>query len=102
MSSVETAAEAGLKLLLADVRPCLGREDRRKWISDKSCMFTVHSTYSFLLDRVVEEAIDDEILRVIQKLWLNDVMYKVSIFGWRLLLAKLSTRGALANKMLCV
>jgi hypothetical protein len=40
--------------------------------------------------------IDDDILHVIQRLWVNDIPFKVNIFGWRLLLAKHQTRGALA------
>jgi phosphoribosyl-dephospho-CoA transferase len=42
--------------------------------------------------------IELEIAMALQRLWSNDVPSKVGIFGRRLLLSKLSTRAALANR----
>jgi hypothetical protein len=42
--------------------------------------------------------IEPQIVMFLQRLWLNDVPFKVEMFGWRLLLSKLPTHTALANR----
>jgi hypothetical protein len=42
--------------------------------------------------------IEHDIALMLQIMWLNDVPSKVDIFGWRLLLSRLSIRAALASR----
>jgi hypothetical protein len=92
---IHAEVKTGVELLMlpTNIGPCREREEQRKWIPDKSVMFSVHLTYNFPLDRQVVEAIEHGIQHAIQKLWLNDILSKVSIFCRRSLLAKLRTRG---------
>ncbi|CAJ2655981.1 unnamed protein product [Trifolium pratense] len=76
--------------------------DSRRWGLTQSGIFSVNSTYEFLHSREVVVAIDENVVKALQQLWLNDVPSKVSIFGWRLLLSRLPTRMALARKSILV
>ncbi|CAJ2667257.1 unnamed protein product [Trifolium pratense] len=76
--------------------------DNRRWELTQSGIFSVNSTYEFLHSREVVVAIDENIVKALQQLWLNDVPSKVSIFGWRLLLSRLPTRMVLARKSILV
>jgi hypothetical protein len=53
--------------------------------------FYVKSCYFFILDRRQSEELDSDALEAVKKLWWNDVLSKVTIFGLRLLLDRLST-----------
>ncbi|CAJ2656345.1 unnamed protein product [Trifolium pratense] len=76
--------------------------DNRRWGLTQSGIFSVNLTYEFLHSREVVVAIDENVVKALQQLWLNDVPSKVSIFGWRLLLSRLPTRMALARKSILV
>ncbi|MCI05958.1 ribonuclease H protein, partial [Trifolium medium] len=93
----QQGAAADLQLLLFDVQP-KNKPDRRRWIPNQSGEFSVNSAYASLLSHG-ERKINDEILvDAIRRLWRNNIPSKVSIFGWRFLLARLPTRATLARK----
>ncbi|GAU23394.1 hypothetical protein TSUD_334420 [Trifolium subterraneum] len=73
-------------------------EDRWRWKSDLTGLFSVKSVYNFLQLRLESSYIEPDLLAAINKLWKNDIPSKVGVFGWRLLLEKLPTRAALASK----
>jgi hypothetical protein len=87
-----------LSLLLEQVQPRIGDDDRRRWLPHEAGFFTVKSAYVARLDSLVMPAIDPGTVQALKHLWLNNVPSKVSIFGWRLLLERLPTRDALFNK----
>lgn len=98
LSTPEVVVEMDLLLLLTNDKPSSERKDMRKWILKKSGSYRVNLVYCFLQPWTVIHAIDDDTLQTIHKLWKNDAPSKVSIFGCQLLLARLPTREALANK----
>ncbi|CAJ2628008.1 unnamed protein product [Trifolium pratense] len=93
---IEAAAE--LECLLSDISPIKDRTDYRKWITNNLGMFSVNSAYCFLQNCYSPLTINSNVVDALQDLWANDVPSKVSIFGWRLLLARLPTRKALERK----
>ncbi|XP_045831366.1 uncharacterized protein LOC123922712 [Trifolium pratense] len=93
---IEAAAE--LECLLSDISPNKDRTDYRKWITNNLGMFSVNSAYCFLQNCYSPLTINSNVVDALQDLWANDVPSKVSIFGWRLLLARLPTRKALERK----
>jgi hypothetical protein len=74
------------------------RPDSWRWIPGTAGTFSVKSCYSFLLDSRQSEALDAAVLDEVKKLWRNDLPSKVLVFGWRLLLDRLPTRGALHHR----
>ncbi|XP_045809935.1 uncharacterized protein LOC123904295 [Trifolium pratense] len=90
-------AAADLQLLLFDVQP-KNKPDGRRWIPNQSGEFSVNSAYSSLLSRGKRRINDEFLVDAIWRLWRNNVPSKISIFGWKFLLARLPTRAALAKK----
>jgi hypothetical protein len=74
------------------------RPDSWRWIPGSAGIFSVKSCYNFLLETRQTEVIDDSVLEVIKKFWRNDLPSKVLVFGWRLLLERLPTKGALHRR----
>ncbi|CAJ2678430.1 unnamed protein product [Trifolium pratense] len=72
--------------------------DQWRWIPDSNGLFTVKSCYTNLLDLRQVELQDVHVLEAIRRLWKSDVPSKVNVFGWRLLLNRLPTRGALHHR----
>jgi hypothetical protein len=87
-----------LVTLLAGFSLSSDRQDSWRWIPGTAGIFSVKSCYSFLLETRQDEGIDDEVLHALKILWRNDVPSKVLFFGWRLLLERLPTRGALSHR----
>jgi hypothetical protein len=87
-----------LSTLLADISLSPDRLDSWRWIPGTTGTFSVKSCYSFLLDSRQSEAIEADVLEAIKKLWRNDLPSKVLVFGWRLLLDRLPTKGALHRR----
>jgi hypothetical protein len=85
-------------LLLEQFRPSIEISDRRKWIPHGAGLFSVNSAYVCLLNRLATEAIESTTLKALKKLWNTNIPSKGAVFGWRLLLDKLPTKGALFNK----
>jgi hypothetical protein len=99
LSNNDLATFHELSLLLEQVQPGVANSDRRRWIPHPACVFTVKSTYVFLLNRSdSDQQLDSTLKQALVKLWSANVPSKVSIFGWRLLLGKLPTREALYSK----
>jgi hypothetical protein len=98
LSETENASAHELLLLLDHFRPRRDMGDRRKWIPHAAGMFSVNSAYVSLLNRLEMEAIDSNTLLALKKLWKTNIPSKVAVFGWRLLLDKLPTKGALFHK----
>jgi hypothetical protein len=96
--------------LLVGFSLCPDRPNSWRWIPGTTCIFSIKSYYSFLLETPQAEAIDADVLDAIKNLWRNDLPSKVLVFGWRLLLERLPTRGALhhrgilanPNDLLCI
>jgi hypothetical protein len=101
-ATVLTVTEHGLardlSLLLEQVQPRIGDDDRRRWLPHAAGFFTVKSTYIARLYSLVMPTINSGTVQALKHLWLNSVPSNVSIFGWRLLLERLPTREALFNK----
>jgi hypothetical protein len=87
-----------LSLLLEQVYPGLGISDRRRWSPNEAGVFTVKSTYMYLLYRSGPDQLEPSVEQALKKLWKANVPSKVGIFGWRLLIDKLPTRDALFRK----
>jgi hypothetical protein len=85
-------------MVLEHVQPRRDTNDRRKWIPHGAGLFSVQSAYSSLLDTFSLEALEPNTVHALKKLWITKVPSKASIFGWRLLLAKLPTKEALFEK----
>ncbi|CAJ2643768.1 unnamed protein product [Trifolium pratense] len=98
LSATEQELAQELDTLLTGFFPYPNDKDRVRWNIHQTGQFSVHSTYVFLLSRVVTLAIDENVVEALNQLWTNDMPSKVSIFGWRLLLSRLPTRMALAKK----
>ncbi|GAU51457.1 hypothetical protein TSUD_413540, partial [Trifolium subterraneum] len=81
--NVRNVLACELANLLTGIQPSLECADRRRWGLTQTGMFSVKSTYEFLQSREVVVAIEDNVVKALQLLWLNDVPSKVSIFGWR-------------------
>jgi hypothetical protein len=72
--------------------------DRWRWTPGIAGTFSVSSCYTLLLELRQNEALDPGVLLAVKNLWKNDVPSKVAVFGWRLLLDRLPTRGALSHR----
>ncbi|XP_045831494.1 uncharacterized protein LOC123922866 [Trifolium pratense] len=98
LSAAEQELAQELYTLLTGFFPYPNDKDSVRWNIHQTGQFSVHSTYVFLLSRVVTLAIEENVVEALNQLWTNDLPSKVSIFGWRLLLSRLPTRMALAKK----
>jgi hypothetical protein len=98
LSTSEVDLLHDLRLVLQDIQPRRDINDRRKWIPHGAGMFSVQSAYSSLQDIFSLEALEHNMVHALKKLWVTKVPSKASIFGWRLLLAKLPTKVALFDK----
>ncbi|KAK2430593.1 hypothetical protein QL285_028913 [Trifolium repens] len=87
-----------LMSLLLPIVPNKDVGDRRRWLDNKDGLFTVQSAYSALSKQQYKSLEDPILAATFKKLWLNNVLTKISIFGWRLLLGKLPTKEALFKK----
>jgi hypothetical protein len=81
LSSTETEALTELEGVLEGIRPLTDVEDNRRWIADSSGIFTVNSCYRFLSSYAHIEYLNHDVVRTLQALWLNDIPYKINIFG---------------------
>ncbi|KAK2435369.1 hypothetical protein QL285_020433 [Trifolium repens] len=84
--------------LLVGFPLCPDRPDSWRWIPGTAGIFSVKSCYSFLLQTRQAKVLDADVLDALKNLWRNDVSSKVLVFGWRLLLERLPTRGALSHR----
>jgi hypothetical protein len=87
-----------LNNMLDQVRPSCDKNDRRRWLLSSTGIFSVKSAYEGLQSRFALDCLEEGIVISLKKLWKNNVPSKISIFGWRLLLEKLPTRGSLFEK----
>jgi hypothetical protein len=71
------------------------RPDSWRWIPGAAGIFSVKSCYNFLLENRHVVVLDPEVLDLLKNLWIIYVPSKVLVFGWRLLLDRLPTKGAL-------
>ncbi|KAK2406475.1 hypothetical protein QL285_042196 [Trifolium repens] len=86
------------------------RSDSWRWIPGIAGVFSVKSCYNHLLENHQAAALDPDMCALFKNLWRNDSPSKVLVFGWRLLLDRLPTKGALnqrgilisPNDLLCV
>lgn len=81
LSTPEVVVETDMLLLLTNDKPSSERKDMRKWILEKSDSYRINLMYCFLQSWTVMHAIDDDTLQAIHKLWKNDALSNVSIFG---------------------
>jgi hypothetical protein len=98
LSTAEVDLLHDLKMVIDQVQPRRDIIDRRKWIPHGVGLFSVQSAYSSLMDLSSTEALESNTALALKKLWKTKVPSKASIFGWRLLLAKLPTKVALFDK----
>jgi hypothetical protein len=98
LTGTETGQLLELQNLLIEVHFEFGRTDRWRWIPGSLGLFSVNSCYRVLLQSLNMVTLDSNVMDAIQELWKNDVPTKVNIFGWRLLLDKISTRAALHHR----
>lgn len=80
-----------LFLILQSVHPCINVSDRYVWWKYKTD-FSVKASYKRILDDDNRNGmVDVECANVLNRLWKTKSPSKVLIFGWRLILNKLST-----------
>ncbi|PNY11621.1 cysteine-rich receptor-like protein kinase, partial [Trifolium pratense] len=99
LSHAELVEKAELEQLLFGLTVHLNIEDRWRWNSDTTGLFSVKSVYNFLQSRLESNIIEPNVLAALHKMWKNDIPSKVGVFGWRLLIEKLPTKAALASKV---
>ncbi|KAK2375539.1 hypothetical protein QL285_076427 [Trifolium repens] len=61
----QTVEEIELLMLLADISPVLDISDNKRWIPEQSRLFSMQSTYKFLLNRVDYNVIDGNVVNVL-------------------------------------
>jgi hypothetical protein len=72
--------------------------DSWRWIPGIAGAFSVKSCYNHLLEHHLATAEDSDVCASLKILWRNDLPSKVLVFGWRLLLDRLPTKGALNQR----
>jgi hypothetical protein len=98
LSEIEQQQLDNLRTLLVGFSLHSNQPDSWRWIPGYAGLFSVKSCCSFLLDKCQPVVLDLEVMEVLKKLWKNDLPSKVLVFGWRLLLQRLPTRGALHHR----
>jgi hypothetical protein len=92
LSSAEEQQLNSLIELLVGFSLQANTPDRWCWTPETAGNFTVSSCYTFLVAAVPQILLDENTVKAIQELWLNDIPTKVIIFAWRLLQNKLATK----------
>jgi hypothetical protein len=98
LSGAEEQQLNSLIELLVGVSLQANTPDRWRWTPETAGNFTVSSCYTFLVAAAPQILLDENTVKALQELWLNDLPTKVSIFAWRLLQNKLATRDELSNR----
>jgi hypothetical protein len=76
--------------------------DRRRWRPDQIGVYSVNSAYKSLLSLGVVQNLDGNLVIYLERLWGNNIPSKASIFGWRLLVVRLSMHMTLVRKCILV
>jgi hypothetical protein len=98
LSDSEVVLEQELLNLLHPFQLRPDVEDRCRWISSSTGIFSVKYAYIELLNRSAMANLDDSMVYSLELMWKNNVPSKISIFGWRLLLEKLPSKETLFDK----
>ncbi|KAK2444875.1 hypothetical protein QL285_015865 [Trifolium repens] len=65
-----------LMLLVDQIRPCRGEEDRRRWLAHEAEFFAVKTAYNSLLHRLNMPDFDTATVQALKLLWSNNVPSK--------------------------
>lgn len=99
---VDSDSMESLLLVLSRKIPLEGSEDSFVWRRN-SLGFSVKAAYQMVLEgRVRVSSFDDNLLKVLIGFWKTKIPSKVLIFGWRLLLDRITTKVNLAGRKILV